>query len=1182
MPPPTKALPPPHVPCARRALAATIRGALGAVLLWLVIGGVSQLHAAPPPAPVHTIEEFYQISAESAKMPHPICWDIEVLYSDPGWNLLWVENAGFGTFIPTNKDFPRYPRGQRLRVEGTLVPATGITLAGTRVTPLPEKARLAPLLATGRLPDFDRFDNRLVVLEALVDRQSEADPSHLMLEASAEGFHIVVRVQIAPKTPRPNLEGQTIRAAGVYVGHRDFAGKLTSIALWVDSLADVEALGALSEDTAFTLPLLTIEAATATANGGLVHVAGTVHSFDNTSATITLRDDTGQIEIATAQSRDIRIGTALEAVGVPVAAGIHRKLLNARVRPTGAPAAGSVPGDRPVPLRLADQVLALEPEAADRGRPALLFGVATWLAPDRRSMFVQDVSGAVEVRFAPLAYEPPQVPCSVRIVGRTARGELAPLVVAESLSWINPLGSPEARNTTLDEMLAGYLHGRWVATRAFLRGVRHAPQETILDLTSTSGEFVAILPDTAQIVAAPGSILSLRGVCSVTANARHHPSAIRLLVPGAQHINIELPTPADPFALPARTLAGLRAFGPADSTLRRVRTHGTVLYHEPGRQLCLQDGTDSLLVLSRDPAPLRPGDQVEVVGLPGMQGSRMVLREATYRRAGPGEEPAALEVTRVERADATLDGRLVRLRGSIVALDHRPDGGTIAVQAADRRFAALIPGAVPAPVHGPVGAVVALTGVYRAIYDEYRQPIDFHLQLRTPADIVVLQAPPLLTIERSLWIVGGLVLVTVAVLGWLAVLRARVAQQTAQIRTQLEHQAGLEAELQKAQRIESLGLLAGGIAHDFNNLLTGILGNLSLARLEAHGQQAFDQILADAELAALRARDLTQQLLVFTKGGTPARSVVRLPELARESVALALHGYTSSVRTEFDFPADLRLAHIDRVQIGQVLQNLAINAAQAMPRGGALNVAAANETIVAGAHADLAPGRYLRIRVSDTGTGIAPDLLPKIFDPYFTTKKTGTGLGLATVFSMVRRHGGHIEVESDPGRGTTFRLWLPAAETDQPSIDQPSAAAISARSPAPVSARLLVVEADMAIRRMAMIVLLRAGYEVTAVAAGREAIELARAAVANGQPYRLALLDLTAPDDLGAKEIQTELHTIDPQLPLVLSTGRSDDSLFTAHREHGFAAVLSKPYDAQDLVALVAAVLCSGRDKREA
>lgn len=1122
-----------------------------------------------PPAPLSSIGAFYAIKPTEATTARAFTWELDVTYSDPEWNLLWIESDGLGTFIPTNKDFPKFRAGQRVRAEGELVPAYGISLNSARLTVLPEPSRVVPIEATGHLANSASLNDHLVALEAVVDRQSEPDPSHLMLEASAEGFHVVIRIQTPPGTARPALQDCVIRATGVYVAHRDFSGELNSIALWVDSLAGVEVKGTLGTDPAFRRPVVRIDDTANHTSGRPVHIVGTVHSFDSTTATITLRDATGQIDVATAQTRDIRIGSVLEAVGHPTAAGIRRRLLDGRVRPLAEGMGGTPPSADPnQPLRLADQILALEPESADLGRPVQLFGVVTWIAPGQHTLFVQDVSGGIEVRLPATLPPFPHPPYSMIVSGRTARGVFAPIITATSLTWTNPLGWPEPRGASLEEMLSGNLHGRWVATHAYLRGVEKAPQEVHLDLTTTTGELTAVLPGGTELQARPGAIITVRGVCNVVANVRRQLESVQLLVPGADCIEVEDPAPADPFALPARPIAALREFGPTDSSLHRVCTLGTVLYHDPGRYLCLQDKSDSLLVLSRDTEPLHPGDRVEVVGIPGIEGRRQILREAVYRRTGRGSEPEAIRIDRPEEAAGSLDGRLVETRGTVIGLRIQNALCTITLQTARGRFDAHLAIESFEPACCPEHAEVALRGVYQVVYDEYRQPISFSLRLRQAGDITILQPPPLLTVEHVLWILGSVTAFTIGVLTWLGVLRTRVTQQTTQLRTQLEHQARLEAELQKAQRIESLGLLAGGLAHDFNNLLSAILGNLSFNRLGKHPPEVVEASLADAERAALRARELTQRLLVFTKGGNPTLVPVSLPELVRDSARLS--GRHTEVRTTFAFAPDLWLANIDRVQIGQVIQNLVLNAAQAMPHGGSLHLTLANERIGDGSPpAHLRPGRYVRITVADTGTGIPAHILPKIFDPYFTTKASGTGLGLASVFAIVRRHGGHIEAESQMDHGTTFRLWLPAADAAQPVEPAGGGSARPATIPPTEPSRVLVVDDDVGIRRMVANTLLYAGYEVGTAAGSREALDLVRSAQANGRPIRLAILDLSVFGNDEAREAATEIRNIDAAIRLVLSTGRTDASTFRDYREHGFDGAIAKPYEAEELVACV-------------
>ena len=239
----------------------------------------------------------------------------------------------------------------------------------------------------------------------------------------------------------------------------------------------------------------------------------------------------------------------------------------------------------------------------------------------------------------------------------------------------------------------------------------------------------------------------------------------------------------------------------------------------------------------------------------------------------------------------------------------------------------------------------------------------------------------------------------------------------------------LEHELQRMDKLESLGILAGGIAHDFNNMLTGIIGNINLARIEDDTDRS-RELLQEAEQEILQARGLSQQLLTFAKGGAPIRSVQDLAHILREAVSFALRG--SDVSASFDLPTDLWWASVDKGQLSQVFSNIVINADEAMPAGGTISIVARNVTIEAGTYPDLAPGDYVRINLSDTGIGIAETDLRRIFDPFFSTKRRGSGLGLATSYAVVHKHAGYIDVASTPGAGTTFSILLPAAPPVHP------------------------------------------------------------------------------------------------------------------------------------------------------
>ncbi len=363
----------------------------------------------------------------------------------------------------------------------------------------------------------------------------------------------------------------------------------------------------------------------------------------------------------------------------------------------------------------------------------------------------------------------------------------------------------------------------------------------------------------------------------------------------------------------------------------------------------------------------------------------------------------------------------------------------------------------------------------------------------------------------------------------------------------------LEAELMRNSKLEAVGILAGGIAHDFNNILTAVLGNISLAEADTDVSLSTHSILREARQAALRARDLTQQLLTFAKGGEPVRATVALPELLRETVTFAMHG--SKAKAEISLESDLRPINADKGQISQVVQNLVINAAQAMPGGGHIRISAGNAALAPGLVAALADGGdFVKITVSDNGPGIQPEHLSSIFDPYFTTKEHGSGLGLATVYSIVRRHKGHIEVESQLGQGSHFHVWLPAAQVI--AEDNPPARVNLSE----IRARILFMDDEKSIREMARLFFDRLGAQSQFAADGTEAVRAHTEAHAAGQPFDIIIMDLTVPGGMGGKEAMARIRTVDTDTWSIVSSGYSCDPVMADHQAHGFCDVLPKPY----------------------
>ena len=375
----------------------------------------------------------------------------------------------------------------------------------------------------------------------------------------------------------------------------------------------------------------------------------------------------------------------------------------------------------------------------------------------------------------------------------------------------------------------------------------------------------------------------------------------------------------------------------------------------------------------------------------------------------------------------------------------------------------------------------------------------------------------------------------------------------------------MEEEILRAQKLESVGLLAGGIAHDFNNLLTAIVGNISLAKVQLPADNRAQTRLCEAEKASLRARDLTQQLLTFAKGGAPVRRCASVSDLIRETAGFALSG--SNVRCEFAIDPDLHHSLIDQGQISQVIHNLIINADQSMPVGGTLRISCAEISLDESEVPPLGKGRYIRMEVRDQGVGIPAEHLPRIFDPFFSTKEKGRGLGLASAYSIVRNHDGQISVSSDPGKGTTFTIHLPVCCEEQ-EIKKDGEGKIRGGS-----GRILVMDDEESVLVIAGELLAHFGYEAACASDGGEALTLYRNAKAAGNPFSAVIADLTIPGGMGGKEMAARLREIDPDVKVIVSSGYSNDPVLSDYRSFGFCGVISKPYMIDEVSATLAEVL---------
>lgn len=375
-----------------------------------------------------------------------------------------------------------------------------------------------------------------------------------------------------------------------------------------------------------------------------------------------------------------------------------------------------------------------------------------------------------------------------------------------------------------------------------------------------------------------------------------------------------------------------------------------------------------------------------------------------------------------------------------------------------------------------------------------------------------------------------------------------------------------EEELLKSKKLESIGVLAGGIAHDFNNILAAILGNISLALMDRELTEKTKKLLTGAEKASNRAKGLTQQLLTFSKGGSPVKEVSSLSNVIKESADFVLLGQKTACT--FDIPEELWTADIDKNQISQVIQNIVLNGNQAMSLGGTIHISCKN--IIGGKTTRLLDKgqKYVSISISDSGPGIPDHVIDKIFDPYFSTKEKGSGLGLSICHSIITKHDGLIDVESTQGEGTTFTIYLPTSGTP-PVVEEKAEANVRATHPATV----MVMDDEELVREMCKEMLIEMGHTPILAVDGRQAVALYRQSLESDAPIDLTIMDLTIPGGMGGREAVKEVLQLDPKAKVIVASGYSNDPVMADYKTFGFQGAMTKPYRFEELAALINQIL---------
>ncbi len=1116
-------------------------------LVLTVIGRAAQPEVVTDPA------AFWSMPTEQKGLRHPLRIEGRVNYYDPGFKLFWIERDGVSTYVQVSANPPRLRTGQYVEIEGTIVPNQGLDAADVTVRVVREHDPITPLDTSGRLNDHQAFTSRIVTVEGYVDIQQTVDAEHERLILIADNRQVICWVQ--PDNPErvPDWRGRRVRVRGVYSNRFDPTMTRMTIEIWVGAQAEVETLALLSESPRFRHAPTPIGEINRHPPGAELVVRGRVERHEPGEMMI-VRDETGEVLVRSHQSNRLQPGTPVEAVGRVEASEewVLTDALYRQLAPDGTTPPDATAGAGPL-ARIAD-IRELSLAEAAEGRPVEITGMVTWSLPEADFLFLQDSSGGIRVHYDRAATGVIPYGKYFRIQGVTRAGPVTPAVELRSHVDLGSMSHPRPRRVSLPEALGA--DGQWVELRGFLRRVDSEGDWRWIRVTTPTGEFVGHLQSPVNFVANPGALIRIRGVCEVATDASSQAGNITLRVPFLHDIDIEQDAPANDYDLPRRPLAVLEELGAQDN-MQRVRVVGTVTHATPGRQLYIQEGRTGLLVFSESPAVVQPGDEIEAVGILGREGVHTVLREAVYRPTGRREtlQPDSLDDPAL--FNPANDFRLMRVRGTLIDSFHDAQRSRLTLQNGPVIFEVRLDRTNGEPPAIPnLNAELEVTGVYRVAFDDTLEARGFELILRDTADIAVLRAAPLLNVRRVLFIAVALAGCVLLGLAWITALRRRVNRQTEQIRVQLERQARVEAGMQQAARLESLGVLAGGIAHDFNNLLTVIMGNISLMKLNPKVAEAEAKAIADIERGTERARDLARQLLTFASGGEPIRAPVDLAEMTAEAAGNTLRG--TAVRSTLTAEAGLWPADGDRDQLVQAVQQLLQNAAEAMPRGGTVGLELANDVSAA--------ARGVRLTITDEGEGIAPGVLPKIFDPYFTTRHRSRGLGLAMVYSIVHRHGGRISVDSAPGHGATFTLWLPAVAEKFASATPLAGAAEQTPAGPP---RVLIMDDESGVAEIAAVILRRMELDPQIVPDGAAALREFEAARTAGRPFALLMLDLTVPGGMGGRETIEAIRRVDATVPAIVSSGYSSDPVMANYRAHGFQAVVPKPFDVATLAETV-------------
>jgi PAS domain S-box-containing protein len=773
---------------------------------------------------ITNLAQLWELPQAGKGLLHRIRVELLIHYCDTNWNVFWGRSGDLDTFLPFQGLPAPLKSGDKVFIDGLIIPVNQEFLWDkTSIKILSQSNAIESVSTRGRLFDAVGLDKRFVEVEALVDAQRMLSTNVLRLDLLAENFHLNAFIKMNPLgEPPPALIGKFIRIKGVYTENFDASGKVAEITLWTPGLNRVEIVGSLEEDPRFSIPVTASDNFAAVDSKTMVRVEGVVRSQQPGEA-VTIWDEAGQVRVFAKQRLPLQVGNHIEAVGYPVIQGIDRVLLDGWIRPAAKNTTnGYEVFTSRTKLRLADQIRGLDQESIAQQPPVNLAGVVTWVDFHTNFIYVLDSSGGIRVMQSHFQNgKRIQAGMLVKVDGVAVAGEFAPVITNAVVLQTGTMNLPEAPLSSLEQALTGTEEGRWIRMRGYVRKSAEAGRTLEFQMVTPGGEFTVRTPWDRTLRNLQGSVILVRGVCAVVANARRQLTGVEIWSPSAANIQIEQSAPGDLFAVPMRSLASLRQFNLFNTLNERVRTCGSVTLQVPGRYLFVQDGDSSLFALSDQIEPLQPGDRVEIVGFSGNDGGNFLLRNAAYRRIAPGPEPAPVQLPARQSVNEGLDGLLVQAEGVLLDITEKTDELRLIVQARGLVFEAKLDRiGESAPVGPAIGSKLAITGVYRIQRDEYGKPRSFLLNLRGGNDIRVLVPPPWWTFPRMLSVLAGVLVVSLLGLLWTLATRRknslllhaqaelkaahdkleeRVQERTRELREQVAARERAHAELSGAQ-----------------------------------------------------------------------------------------------------------------------------------------------------------------------------------------------------------------------------------------------------------------------------------------------------------------------------------------------------------------------------------------------